>query len=530
MTHLRPGLLGLLVLTGLLAPALPAEARALGELLAPLPSPRNAVSAISDGTHIYAFGGWAGHFSNQIVRYDPATDAMQALPVGLPSGRIWTSAAWTGTHAFVIGGATNWGVHTDQIVRFDPATQEVAVMGARLPSARSYTSAIWDGRHVWVFGGNNGTNMLIDEILRYDPATDHVEVAARLPFANDYMAAVWTGTEAYLFGGSAGLGAVVRYVPGQAVAERTPATFLLPVNGMSAAWDGEAAYVFGGFPAGSFHSAPSTPTVWRYVPGSPVVLLHDVLPAPRANTAAVWHGDHAYILGGSLVALASSLVADNVRYTPGFEGVVQVPRLVEWVGGLVPVVPGFSQPGEVLEATLDAPGGAVPAAEGWVWDTTGIPDGPHALDLRTDGRGGQRDTDTVRIGVDNTPPVVHGFRPGSGETWVLGQRVARDLPAALVVGGMQVAAHASDASSGVARVDFLVDGTLRRSASGGQLTAWWDAGAEAAGPHVLEFRATDRVGNVGTTARLVVHTVPTSAEGAAATLGATLAALGPLPG
>lgn len=520
MSALRASALAACLLTAAFGATGLVEARGLGELAAPLPSPRNAVSTVSTGDAIYVFGGYASGFSDQILRFDPRANTMEVLAAKLPTGRIWTSAAWTGSHAFIFGGVTDWGVDTDQILRFDPATEAVTVMAAKLPSARSYTNAVWDGSFVWIFGGNTGLNAHLDEILRYDPAADTIEVAARLPYATDYMSAVWTGSEVYLFGGSKGLGNVIKYVPGDARATLTLATFLVPIAGTSAAWDGQAAYIFGGFPIGTWHGAPSTPTVWKFRPDlGLLVLLHDVLPAPRANTAAVWHGDHAYILGGSTVALATSLLADNVRYTPGFEGVLQMPELLEWITGDLGLLPGFSEPEKVLTEVLEAPGSFVRDGDGWRWDTRTAPDGRHTLRLRTTGAAGEADLDEAVVGVDNLPPVAAMTQPAAGEVWLGGLRLVQGSGlSAVAVGALRVAADASDAGSGVAGASLLVDGKVRATTSAPPYAFTWKAQDEAAGAHLVQVRVWDRVGHVTVTDGVEVVTIPSSMTGLAATL------------
>lgn len=77
---------------------------------------------------------------------------------------------------------------------------------------------------------------------------------------------------------------------------------------------------------------------------------------------------------------------------------------------------------------------------------------------------------------------------------------------------------ATDALSGVARVDLLIDGTWRATL-GPSATWWWHSANEAAGDHRVELRAYDRAGNVATLERWVT-TVPASEAGARATLAA----------
>lgn len=505
------------------SPAWPlADARGASDVVNHLPTPRNAVSAVSAGDVVYMFGGWQdsqGGFGDQVVRFDPVANTVGVVG-HLPSGRIWTSAVWTGSVTYVFGGATNWGVHSDQILRFDPATGSVEVMGAHLPGARSYTGAVWDGTYAYVLGGSNGLASYLDEIVRYDPATDTAKVVAHLPFGNDYFATVWDGHEALMFGGSR-TAQVLTWAPGDAYAKVTLARFPAQTNGMSAAWDGQKAFVFGGFLLG----LAAQPEIWVYRPGhAQLLLLHDAMPAPRANTAAAWGNGRAYVFGGSLLTSAQSLVDDVLAYRPSFELLVQAPRFVGWVRGVVPVATGGNLDDQTVQGTLSVDGTTLASAAGVpsaTWDTRTVSDGAHALGLSSTAADGGTDTDATTVGVDNTPPRVafsapHGVAVGltGGSAEAAGLRVAW--------GSVRVAVDATDPQpgSGVASVAMLVDGQPRATLASAPFTWTWDAGSEALGPHTVTARATDAVGNVASVDLRFDATLPTSPTGIERTLAA----------
>jgi hypothetical protein len=82
---------------------------------------------------------------------------------------------------------------------------------------------------------------------------------------------------------------------------------------------------------------------------------------------------------------------------------------------------------------------------------------------------------------DTTPPIVSMTSPSENAT---------------VCGSVVLAANASDAHSGVARVDFLVNGRLVGSDMSAPYTVQWDTAAESGGFRTVKARAVDAAGNV----------------------------------
>ena len=108
--------------------------------------------------------------------------------------------------------------------------------------------------------------------------------------------------------------------------------------------------------------------------------------------------------------------------------------------------------------------------------------------------------------------------PAAGGAHALSRTlVAGGLPRTVVVGDHRVLASAVDATSGVARVDFIVDGTLRATRTSAPFEWVWAAGMERLGEHVLAVRVVDQAGNEATASRSVT-TVPTSLRGILETL------------
>lgn len=130
----------------------------------------------------------------------------------------------------------------------------------------------------------------------------------------------------------------------------------------------------------------------------------------------------------------------------------------------------------------------------WALDTGTLADGSHALGLEGAHTDGRRASDDRTILVDNTPPVVTLTKPKEG--WLhLGSSAAPLFVATVAVGNVPVQAQASDATSGVARVVFAVDGIVRAQDTTAPYAWTWPASNEDIGSHTLTATAYDVAGN-----------------------------------
>jgi hypothetical protein len=160
----------------------------------------------------------------------------------------------------------------------------------------------------------------------------------------------------------------------------------------------------------------------------------------------------------------------------------------------------------LVDGTLNATISTAPYA--FTLNTATLSDGAHQLQARATDTGGNTGlSPVVSIRVDNTPPVVAVTSPISGST---------------VSGTVSVTASASDATSGVASVDFLVDGALQTTVTVSPYLFSWNTTAATNGSHVLAARAHDNAGNVTTSANVTVtvnNCVPESDAAFCAALG-----------
>ena len=128
------------------------------------------------------------------------------------------------------------------------------------------------------------------------------------------------------------------------------------------------------------------------------------------------------------------------------------------------------------------------------WDTTAVADGSYQLEARSsDAAGNIGSSSVVTVTVSNpkdtTAPSVALTSPANGQT---------------VAGSVTVGATASDAS-GIAKVDFYVNGVLTASDSTYPYSYLWDTSKLADGTYTLQARVMDGAGLVGSSTVATVN-------------------------
>jgi N-acetylneuraminic acid mutarotase len=384
-----------------------------------LPDVRSFASAVWDGSNAYVFGGASlSGPSNQILKYNPASDTISVMSATLPDPLCDMPAVWTGGYAYVFGGYVA-PLHTsNKIVRYDPSADTITVMGAVLPTYAYpvYSmSAIWDGNAAYLFGGYDGY-AYFDHILKYDPVLDQITtMSARLPTGIKWMSAVWTGTYAYIFGGRTASGVtnqIVRYDPMADSVTVASGTLPESVIATSAVWTGSNAYIFGGRTMENVDSS----SIFKYDPASDsCITVGENLPSPRAETCAIWDGQSAFIFGGSL---PPSIFDEIVRFSP------EAPFTV-----LISPASASLLIGQSATFTSTVSGGYAPYGYQWhlggnpvsgatsnSWTFTPTTSGVYYVYLKvTDTLGNATQSETARIAV--TPVPVGGYSiPIEGHT------------------------------------------------------------------------------------------------------------------
>lgn len=137
-------------------------------------------------------------------------------------------------------------------------------------------------------------------------------------------------------------------------------------------------------------------------------------------------------------------------------------------------------------------------------------DGEHALAFQSvDPQGRVEPLRSASFGIDALPPAVALVRPTGATVNVLDQSVGAPTTMPVVVGLVEVEIQAHDDTSGLARLEFRVDGELVRAfEEPADQTVWaWDSTTTSAGRHRIEANARDRAGHVSAVAQDVYVTV-----------------------
>lgn len=269
------------------------DAPALVALGASIPV-RDAAAAW-DGRHIYLFGGRGDlGLTDSILRYDPATDSVETLPVGLPYPLADAAAVWTGRDVLLVGGRSTAGP-VGGVLAFDPAAGSTSPLLIPLGPIEG-ASVVWAGRFAYVLGGRDGGGES-NRILRIDPAAKTlVDLGPRLPFPVADAAVAWDGATAVLLGGTSGgaaLDSIVLFTPRNLTAWRAPQRLPDPLRDASAAWNGRDVLAFGD------RSVRFSTTTGRAEPLGAAA-------EGRGGAATVWTGAMALALGGTARGVLAS--------------------------------------------------------------------------------------------------------------------------------------------------------------------------------------------------------------------------------
>jgi N-acetyl-anhydromuramyl-L-alanine amidase AmpD len=140
-------------------------------------------------------------------------------------------------------------------------------------------------------------------------------------------------------------------------------------------------------------------------------------------------------------------------------------------------------------------------------DLRKIVNGTHTIDLRTADLLGRKATRRIPVVVANPLPPAPPPAPTPAPAQLVAQTVANGQ---VVQGAVPWQVSAAGA---VVRVDFLVDGVVRSTATTAPYAYSWDTAAEPAGPHALSLRLTGKDGKVVRPAPVTVTVAapPTSA-------------------
>ena len=281
-------------------------------LPASLPRELYRTGSVWDGRYAYLLGGMHAlpggvGYSDEVVRFEPATGQVTTLSGRLPAGIGGAAAVWDGTAAYLFGGFSTQGGYWTGIVRYDPSTGRSEVLGATLPFGLSGGYAFWDGRHAYVLGGSRYTGGdwagEFDGVIRFTPATGDVTLLnARVAESGATVkAAAWDGRRILIVAGPREIyyytpvpdARVRAFDPSTGVVSPLPGSFPV-VAGAQAVWACGKLLLFGG-------THETGDDVLSYDPASGgFSVLARSLPQPIGSSAVVWDGEAAFVLGGLL--------------------------------------------------------------------------------------------------------------------------------------------------------------------------------------------------------------------------------------
>jgi subtilisin family serine protease len=188
----------------------------LWSAVAPLPSARYGMDAVTIDDHIYVPGGSddmddtgdGGTFLDELLVYDPASNSWStAAP--MPVALAYASAVSIDSKLYVIGGEQDDGTYVRSLYIYDPGSDSWSE-GAPMSQPRAYAGAAAIGDKIYVAGGFAGSSTVHNSLEIYDPATDSWTDGPNLPrpwapfgdaaLSNRYFAIYSGGTISYSAG------------------------------------------------------------------------------------------------------------------------------------------------------------------------------------------------------------------------------------------------------------------------------------------------------------------------------------------
>jgi DNA-binding transcriptional ArsR family regulator len=277
-----------------------------------LPLPVAWGSAVWDGSGATIFGGLnaTGAPLPIVIRYDPVTDTARVASARLhPHGAAGTAAVWNGTHAFIFGGydAAN-GTGARIVQRYDPATDAMETLPVLLPPNRGVT-AVWNGTHALLFLRAMTAPPLV---LAFHPPSMTLGAAGTALWEGWTLvgvAAAHTDRGTFLFGGGTpnpvggGLATasstIWRYDSHGDRFDRLDQELPAPLAWSAPVAAGSVVYLVGGYHVPVLDAATTTDEILVFDPsGMRLSRYPDALPLPAAAMASTWTGNKTYLFGG----------------------------------------------------------------------------------------------------------------------------------------------------------------------------------------------------------------------------------------
>lgn len=190
-------------LTFILDTALPPQLR-LWVPFVPLPLPRGAHAAATDGSRVWVFGGVGpGGLESTALKMEGLLGV--PVPVWLPiadfpSPREHLAGAYSEGKVYAAGGRVGGlGGNTARLDAYDPAT-DAWTRGPNMPTPRGGIAAAAVAGHVFVYGGE-GPSGTFSNAEAYDPASNTWTAVTPMPHARHGLGAAVVGDAVYVEAG-----------------------------------------------------------------------------------------------------------------------------------------------------------------------------------------------------------------------------------------------------------------------------------------------------------------------------------------
>jgi N-acetylneuraminic acid mutarotase len=335
------GLATLLVILGLVAPAVRAQGKWLR--LAPFPQPAEEIlGAVANGK-LYVFAGlvsapiWTP--IGMVYEYDPATDRWtKKKPMAFPAHHV----AFTEYHGKIYAfggfvapesGPAAW-VPINNAWEYDPAADTWKAL-APMPIKRGSPVAAAVGDKIYVIGGATtppGSNQIsidmaheqvgLGTVQEYDPATNTWRERSPMPTARNHMAVGVVNGKIYVIGGRVGAAFIAIATDVSAVEEYDPATdhWKVPRARMPTARSALAAGVYDGriyVAGGEFqdpHMMATFKVVEAYDPASDSWVEMPPMPVSRHGLAGGVIGNRLYLVGGDVQSSGTGISVSTAEH------------------------------------------------------------------------------------------------------------------------------------------------------------------------------------------------------------------------
>jgi N-acetylneuraminic acid mutarotase len=167
--------------------------------MAPMPTGRRSLAAVTLNGKIYAIGGQGGSgLLNTVEVYDPSANTWSTAPP-MPTARNYFAAAAVNGKIYAIGGELSTGGVLNIVEVFDP-TANTWSTAVSMPTARDgLTAAVANGK-IYAIGGYNG--VILNTVEVYDPSVNAWSTAPSMPTARAILAAGAVNGKIYAMGGT----------------------------------------------------------------------------------------------------------------------------------------------------------------------------------------------------------------------------------------------------------------------------------------------------------------------------------------